>query len=101
MTILSYKKFAFKGPSPGIIFETKGGGIIEEAPDWIKNTWLYDMAVKDKAIIVVEGSAGSAAKAVEAAEEAKNEEAKTAEAVEETKTSKGKRGKAADAETTE
>lgn len=96
MTILSYKRFAFKGPSPGIIFETKGGGVIEEAPEWIKDTWLYAMAVKDKAIIVVEGSAGSAVKAAEAAEEEK-----TAKAAEEAKTSKGKRSKASDAETAE
>lgn len=51
MVILSKKRFGFKGPSPGVFFTTQGGMAIETAPDWIKNTWLYDLAAADGDIV--------------------------------------------------
>lgn len=55
MLILSNKKFEFRS-GQGQTFCTKGGKIIEEAPAWIKDSWLYDLAVADGDLIEVKGS---------------------------------------------
>ena len=44
MLIISKRKFMFKNVIGGS-FITKGGGILEEAPDWIRETILYDLAL--------------------------------------------------------
>lgn len=55
MLIISKRKFMFKNVIGGS-FITKGGGILEEAPDWIRETILYDLALSDGDIIEVKGS---------------------------------------------
>lgn len=60
MVILSKKRFGFKGPSPGVFFTTLGGMAIETAPDWIKDTWLYDLAAADGDIVELKDNSGDA-----------------------------------------
>lgn len=55
MLILSNKKFEFTSDQ-GQKFCTRGGKIIEEAPEWIKDTWLYGLAVSDGDLVEVKGS---------------------------------------------
>lgn len=55
MLIISKRKFMFKNVIGGS-FITKGGGILEEAPDWIRENILYDLALSDGDIIEVKGS---------------------------------------------
>lgn len=55
MLIISKRKFMFKNVIGGS-FITKGGGILEEAPDWIRETILYDLAFSDGDIIEVKGN---------------------------------------------
>lgn len=55
MLIISKRKFMFKNVIGGS-FITKGGGILEEAPDWIRETLLYDLALSDGDIIEVKGN---------------------------------------------
>lgn len=55
MLIISKRKFMFKNVIGGS-FITKGGGILEEAPDWIRETFLYNLALSDGDIIEVKGS---------------------------------------------
>lgn len=55
MLIISKRKFMFKNVIGGS-FITKGGGILEEAPDWIRETILYDLALSDGDIIEVKGN---------------------------------------------
>lgn len=55
MLIISKRKFMFKNVIGGS-FITKGGGILEEAPDWIRENLLYDLARSDGDIIEVKGS---------------------------------------------
>lgn len=50
MCIISYKRFMFKSVT-GETFTTKGGGILEEVPDWVKETQLYKWAAGDGDII--------------------------------------------------
>ena len=78
MLIISKKKFMFKNVIGGS-FITKGGGILEEAPDWIRETLLYDLALSDGDIIEVKGS-GSDKDAETAVTKAKRTRAKKAEA---------------------
>lgn len=55
MLIISKRKFMFTNVIGGS-FITKGGGILEEAPDWIRENILYDLARSDGDIIEVKGS---------------------------------------------
>lgn len=77
MLIISKRKFMFKNVF-GCSFITKGGGILEEAPDWIRETFLYDLALSDGDIIEVKGS-GSDKEAEVAVAKAKRTRAKKAE----------------------
>lgn len=77
MLIISKRKFMFKNVIGGS-FITKGGGILEEAPDWIRETILYDLALSDGDIIEVKGN-GSDKDAEVAVEKAKRTRAKKAE----------------------
>lgn len=77
MLIISKRKFMFKNVIGGS-FITKGGGILEEAPDWIRETFLYDLALSDGDIIEVKGS-GSDKEAEVAVANAKRTRAKKAE----------------------
>lgn len=55
MLIISKRKFMFKNVIGGS-FITKGGGILEEAPDWIRENILYALALSDGDIIEVKGN---------------------------------------------
>ena len=55
MLIISKRKFMFKNVIGGS-FITKGGGILEEAPAWIRETILYALALSDGDIIEVKGN---------------------------------------------
>ena len=77
MLIISKRKFMFKNIIGGS-FITKGGGILEEAPDWIRETLLYDLALSDGDIIEVKGN-GSDKDAEVAVAKAKRTRAKKAE----------------------
>ena len=77
MLIISKRKFMFKNVIGGS-FITKGGGIMEEAPDWIRETLLYDLALSDGDIIEVKGN-GSDKDAEVAVAKAKRTRAKKAE----------------------
>lgn len=77
MLIISKRKFMFKNVI-GDSFITKGGGILEEAPDWIRETILYDLALSDGDIIEVKGN-GSDKDAEVAVAKAKRTRAKKAE----------------------
>ena len=77
MLIISKRKFMFKNVIGGS-FITKGGGIMEEAPDWIRETLLYDLALSDGDIIEVKGK-GSDKDAEVAVAKAKRTRAKKAE----------------------
>lgn len=50
MYIISYKRFMFKGIT-GDTFTTKGGGVMEAVPDWVRETQLYAWASADGDII--------------------------------------------------
>lgn len=78
MLIISKRKFMFKNVIGGS-FITKGSGILEEAPDWIRETFLYDLALSDGDIIEVKGS-GSDKEAEVAVAKAKRTRAKKADA---------------------
>lgn len=78
MLIISKRKFMFKNVIGGS-FITKGGGILEEAPDWIRETFLYDLALSDGDIIEVKGN-GSDKEAEVAVAKAKRTRAKKADA---------------------
>lgn len=78
MLIISKRKFMFKNVIGGS-FITKGGGILEEAPDWIRETFLYDLALSDGDIIEVKGN-GSDKDAETAMAKAKRTRAKEADA---------------------
>lgn len=60
MCIISYKRFMFKRAT-GETFTTKGGGILEEVPDWVKETQLYKWAAGDGDIIETVNSSDKAA----------------------------------------
>ena len=77
MLIISKRKFMFKNVIGGS-FITKGGGILEEAPNWIRETLLYDLALSDGDIIEVKGK-GSDKDAEVAVAKAKRTRAKKAE----------------------
>ena len=77
MLIISKRKFMFKNVIGGS-FITKGGGILEEAPDWIRETILYDLALSEGDIIEVKGN-GSDKDAEVAVAKAKRTRAKKAE----------------------
>lgn len=77
MLIISKRKFMFKNVIGGS-FITKGGGILEEAPDWIRETILYDLALSDGDIIEVKGN-GRDKEAEVAVAKAKRTRAKKAE----------------------
>lgn len=77
MLIISKRKFMFKNVIGGS-FITKGGGTLEEAPDWIRETILYDLALSDGDIIEVKGK-GSDKDAEVAVAKAKRTRAKKAE----------------------
>lgn len=77
MLIISKRKFMFKNVIGGS-FITKGGGILEEAPDWIRETILYGLALSDGDIIEVKGN-GSDKDAEVAVAKAKRTRAKKAE----------------------
>lgn len=77
MLIISKRKFMFKNVIGGS-FITKGCGILEEAPDWIRETLLYDLALSDGDIIEVKGN-GSDKDAEVAVAKAKRTRAKKAE----------------------
>lgn len=77
MLIISKRKFMFKNVIGGS-FITKGGGILEEAQDWIRETILYDLALSDGDIIEVKGN-GSDKDAEVAVAKAKRTRAKKAE----------------------
>ena len=77
MLIISKRKFMFKNVIGGS-FITKGGGVLEEAPDWIRETILYDLALSDGDIIEVKGN-GSDKDAEVAVAKAKRTRAKKAE----------------------
>ena len=76
MLIISKRKFMFKNVF-GCSFITKGGGILEEAPDWIRENILYDLALSDGDIIEVKGS-GSDKEAETAVANAKRTRSKKA-----------------------
>lgn len=77
MLIISKRKFMFKNVIGGS-FITKGGGILEEAPDWIRETILYGLALSDGDIIEVKGN-GSDKDSEVAVAKAKRTRAKKAE----------------------
>ena len=77
MLIISKSKSMFKNVIGGS-FITKGGGILEEAPDWIRETILYGLALADGDIIEVKGN-GSDKDAEVAVAKAKRTRAKKAE----------------------
>lgn len=77
MLIISKRKFMFTNVIGGS-FITKGGGILEEAPDWIRENILYDLARSDGDIIEVKGS-GSDKDAETAIAKAKRTRAKKAD----------------------
>nr|DAV88038.1 MAG TPA: hypothetical protein [Caudoviricetes sp.] len=79
MVIISYRKFMFNGAG-GAIFVTKGGGIMEEAPDWIPGTMLYKLAYADGSIVEVKGKGGDKEAETAEAEAAKRAEETAAEA---------------------
>ncbi len=82
MLILTKKVFVFKGDGR---WESQGHKIIEEAPEWIRKTWLFDLAVKDGDLVELKDTSD---KKIEAqAEEPAKEEASGAKA-------KGARSKA-------
>lgn len=64
MLILSNKKFEFTSES-GQKFCTKGGKIIEEAPEWIKDTILYGLAFDDGDLVEVKGTSDAHVAAAE------------------------------------
>lgn len=104
MVIISYRKFMFNGTG-GTIFVTKGGGIMEEAPDWIPGTILYKLAYADGSIVEVKGKGGdkeaetAEAETVKKAEETATEAASDEGSAEETDSAKAtKRGKKANTE---
>lgn len=73
MLILTKKKFMFRN-ADGDAFTTKGGMLIEEAPEWIAKQLLYTLAKDDGDIVEVKGRGEAAetvavAKATEAVEE--------------------------------
>ena len=80
MVILTKKKFMFRNVV-GDTFTTKGGMIIEDAPDWIQSTQLYEWAVGDGDLVEVKGN-GSDKDADIAVAKAKRTRAKKAEAAE-------------------
>ena len=55
MLIISQRKIMLKNLTGGS-FIPQGGGILEEAPDWIRETILYDLALSDGDIIEVKGN---------------------------------------------
>lgn len=105
MVILTKRKFMFRN-ADGECFISKGGMVIENAPDWIPSTRIYSLALADGDIVEVKGNTQKAetaavdkatetkeAEAVEAAEEPEAEEPETEEAK-----PKGRAGKKAKAE---
>lgn len=59
MTILTKKRFCFRNGDTR--YETQGNSIIEEAPDWVAKTELYEMAVKEGSILEVKSQMADAA----------------------------------------
>lgn len=86
MYIISYKRFMFKGIT-GDTFITKGGGVMEAVPDWVRETRLYALASSDGDLVeTVNNSDKAANKAAEKAKRtrtSKSAKAKEAEEVEE------------------
>ncbi len=78
MVILTKTRFMFKSVA-GDVFISKGGMVIEEAPDWIQSTRLYELAVSDGDLVEVKGN-GSDKDADIALAKAKRTRAKKAEA---------------------
>ncbi len=80
MLILTKKKFMFRN-ADGDAFTTKGGMLIEEAPEWIAKQLLYTLAKDDGDIVEVKGNSEAAeavavAKATETKAKAAKKEAK-------------------------
>lgn len=80
MVILTKRKFMFKS-AIGETFITKGGMVIEDAPDWIQETRLFSLAVSDGDLVTVQGN-GSDKDADIALAKAKRTRAKKAESAE-------------------
>lgn len=80
MLILTKKKFMFRN-ADGDAFTTKGGMLIEEAPEWITKQLLYTLAKDDGDIVEVKGNS----EAAEAVAVAKATETKAKAAKKETK----------------
>lgn len=55
MVILTKRKFMFKS-AIGDTFVSKGGMVIEEAPDWIQETRLFELAAGDGDLVTVQGN---------------------------------------------
>ena len=84
MVILTKRKFMFRN-ADGECFISKGGMVIENAPDWIPSTRIYNLALADGDIVEVKGNTQKAeTAAVDKATETK--ETETVEAAEETET---------------
>lgn len=61
MIILTKKRFCFEHPSDVTLnFISKGGMAIEDAPDWIKASALYPLALADGDVVVVNGAGAKA-----------------------------------------
>lgn len=80
MVILTKRKFMFKS-AIGDVFISKGEMVIEEAPDWIQETKLFDLAVGDGDLVTVQGN-GSDKDADIALAKSKRTRAKKAESAE-------------------
>lgn len=54
MIILTKKRFQFKSPD-GDIFVSAGNMVIENAPNWVEKTTLYEWGLADGDIVEVKG----------------------------------------------
>jgi hypothetical protein len=59
MVILTKRKFMFRN-ADGEYFISKGGMVIEDAPDWIPSTRIYGLALADGDIVEVKGKDAAA-----------------------------------------
>ena len=59
MVILTKRKFMFRN-ADGECFISKGGMVIENAPDWIPSTRIYGLALADGDIVEVKGNSAEA-----------------------------------------
>jgi hypothetical protein len=54
MWIIAHKRFLFINPETGEQHQVQASAQQEEAPDWIKEDGLYDLARKEKTLVITE-----------------------------------------------